>query len=229
MALIEKAEGREDGGYTRLFGVKALGHLVSRIQATVISSGTELENLIWERCPHKIGDLDGFIEKTLHEKREGIWIARKKQIKDSKRINSQYEPDFLGFNLMQKLCYVIEIKDGDAFDTKKSAGEHQMLRNFINDISSALPFSFQMYLCSFNSASKKDIHIGLKGKFAMEEIMTGAELCLLFGINYDDIIKIRTSDQQKNLEYFVATLLRIDLIRIMIQKTLQAMQKIIKS
>ena len=40
MALIENAKGREEGsGYARLFGDAQLGWLMSRVQATVISSG----------------------------------------------------------------------------------------------------------------------------------------------------------------------------------------------
>ncbi|MCY4303809.1 MAG: hypothetical protein OXC62_03340 [Aestuariivita sp.] len=43
MALIKDARGRQDGsGYTRLFGDQKLRLLISKIQAAVISSGTEL-------------------------------------------------------------------------------------------------------------------------------------------------------------------------------------------
>ena len=67
MALIEKAKGRREGqsssGYTRLFGIPDLGDLMSRIQATVIAAGNELENLIRERVT-RIDDLDSFLTKT---------------------------------------------------------------------------------------------------------------------------------------------------------------------
>lgn len=43
MALIKDAEGRKDGGYTRLFGNEELGLLISKVQAAVITAGTELE------------------------------------------------------------------------------------------------------------------------------------------------------------------------------------------
>ena len=44
--------GRRDGnsGYTRVFENGALGQLLSRVQATVISNGNELEKLLIERC-----------------------------------------------------------------------------------------------------------------------------------------------------------------------------------
>jgi len=227
MALIERAKGRREtqapSGYTRLFGIPALGNLMSRIQGAVISSGSELESLIWERC-RQIDDLDAFILNTLHSKKTGIWVARKKQIKASERINSRYEPDFVGFDLMTKTCYVIEVKDGDTFDTKKAAGEHKTLKDFTNDISNALPFSFRVYLCSFNATSKEDIFHGLKRKFSMDEILTGRELCALFDIDYDEIVAIRGRDQEQNLRYFVTSLLTIPPVRSMIAKAIDRLK-----
>ena len=100
MALIEKAKGRREGrppnGYTRLFGIPELGNLMSRIQATVIAAGNELENLIRERVT-RIDDLDS-LTKTLNSGEDEIYVARKKQIKDSKIISSTYEPDFVAFH-----------------------------------------------------------------------------------------------------------------------------------
>ena len=55
----------------------------------------------------------------------------------------------------------------------------------------------------------------------MDEVLTGRELCELFGISYDDIVKIRSGDQKSNLKYFVITLLKIDKIRKMISKNLK--------
>lgn len=224
MALIEKAKGRREGqspsGYTRLFGIDALGRLMSRIQGTVISSGTELEKLIWERV-QQIDDLDKFIAETIHTIKDGIWVANKWQIKKSKTIQSRYEPDFLAIDLKSRFCYVIEVKDGDTFDTKKASGEHTTLHNFTNDVSEACPFSFRIYLCSFNATTIDEIYNGLKKKFAKTELMTGKALCTLLDIDYDEIVKVRTSDQQSNLEHFVKELLSIDTIRNMIVKFLK--------
>lgn len=219
MALIEKAKGRRKNqspsGYTRLFGIQALGQLMSRIQGTVISSGTELENLIWERV-NRIEDLDDFLDKTSQGGEDKIFVARKNQIKKSKKINSKYEPDFLGFNPHQRKLYIVEVKDGDTFDTKKSAGEHTTLHNFRNDVSSELSYSTEIYLCGFNSRTKDELYVGLKSKFSKDELLTGQELSVLFNFDYDEIIKIRTADQQSNLEYFVNEILKIPAIKNMI-------------
>jgi hypothetical protein len=219
MALIENAKGRGDkqspSGYTRLFGIQALGNLMSRVQGAVISSGNELENLIWERV-NKIDDLDAFLDRTLQDGDDKIYVARKEQIKKSQKIHSQYEPDFLGFNPHQRRLYIVEVKDGDQFDTKKSAGEHATLHNFRNDVSSELPYSTEIYMCCFNSRTRDEIYSGLKGKFSRDEVMTGKELSVLFDFEYDEICKIRTADQQTNLEFFIKEILHIPAIKNMI-------------
>ncbi|MEA2015544.1 MAG: restriction endonuclease [Actinomycetota bacterium] len=225
MALIEKAQGRKvdqsPSGYTRLFGISTLGNLISKVHAACISAGTELERFIWERV-NQISDLDKFITETLHKKEDSgkIWVAIKRQIKQSKTINSKYEPDFIAFDLKLRMCYVIEVKDGDQFDTKKASGEHNTLHNFTNDISHDLPFSTRIFMCCFHARNIEEMYIGLKGKFSKDELMTGKDLCLLLGIDYDEIIKIRTSDQQRNLDYFINSLLYIDTIKNMIKKRL---------
>jgi hypothetical protein len=43
MAPIETRKGRDDGGYTRLFGDPLPGQLPSRVQSAVIASGTTKE------------------------------------------------------------------------------------------------------------------------------------------------------------------------------------------
>lgn len=232
MALIEETKGRRDNqspsGYTRLFGIQPMGQLMSRIHGAGIKAGTELETMIWERS-RQIPDLDAFIASTILPQTEAnsserLWVARKQQIKASQVIHSAYEPDFLVFDVIKRICYVVEVKDGDTFDTKKAAGEHTTLHNFTTDVASALPFSARIYLCSFNVSTKEEAYHGLKKKFSMDEILTGKEFCELIGIDYDEIVKTRTSDQQRNLEYFVKELLMINPILNMIRKFLNSIK-----
>jgi len=225
MALIKNAKGRRENqspsGYNRLFGIPELGQLMSRIQGTVISSGTELEKMIYERAT-KIDDFDQFVVSGLNTPKAGIWVASKQQVKKSKVIHSVYEPDFLAFDLIKKECYVIEVKDGDTFDTKKSNSEYVTLHNFTNDISKALAFSFQIFICCFNAKTKEEIHTGLKGKFSLKEILTGQELCVLFKIDHTEIVQVRRNDQPANLDYFINELLKIPNIRNMVVKRLKS-------
>jgi hypothetical protein len=225
MALIEKAKGRREdqspSGYTRLFGIESLGNLMSRMQGAVIASGNELENLIWARVANPIQDLDAFLRSTIHSDDDKVYVATKKQIKKSTTINSKYEPDFLGFHPKTRHAYIVEVKDGDTFDTKKSAGEHVTLRNFNNDISQSLPYSTSIHMCCFNVPTREEAFEGLKRKFALQELLTGRELGSLFGFNYDEIVRNRTADQERNLDYFVRSLLSIDSIKSLIVRILR--------
>jgi len=56
----------------------------------------------------------------------------------------------------------------------------------------------------------------------MEELITGRELCDLFRIEYDAIVKHRLKDQRTNLEYIAHELLAIDGIR---EVVLQSIEK----
>lgn len=101
LQVLDNRGRREDqvpSGYTRLFGIEALGNLMSRIQGAVTASGNELEKLIMERVK-KIDDLDRFLTKRLHSQEPGVWVARKIQIKRSRVLHPQYEPDLLSISL----------------------------------------------------------------------------------------------------------------------------------
>ena len=216
MANIKRIKGRRESqspsGYTRLFGNSELGNLMSKIQGAVIASGTELEKLIWGRV-QQIRDFDDFISKAIREDTKGIWVAKKNQVKTSKYINAKYEPDFLAFDVSKHICYVIEVKDGDQFDTKKSNSEYVALHEFADAVKYALPLEFQVRICCFNANTKIEIYNGLKRKFSLSEILTGQELCELLQINYFDITTARYKDQQENLEFFASQLLSIPVIK----------------
>jgi hypothetical protein len=120
MALIENRKGRDDGGYTRLFGDPLLGQLLSRVQGAVIASGSELERFVIENA-QKLDDVDTFLEMDVVP--EGVFVAPKKALKKSRLINyADVEPDFVVFQRVGKKrhCYLVELKDGETFDTKKS-------------------------------------------------------------------------------------------------------------
>ena len=210
MALIEDAVGRRKdqtpSGYTRLFGNAEVGNLMSRAHGACISQGIELEEQIYTRTK-KINDFDEFI-KNLHDQKAGVWVARTAQIKVPKGIPKS---DFIAFDLTKGKGYVIELKDGDQFDTKKSEGEAIALHKFVNYIPEVIPkFPFNGYICSFNANTKEEVFEGLKGKFEMDEVLTGRELCSLLEIDYDDITRARQNDQQSNLSYFVDRVSEID-------------------
>ena len=96
MARIKDAQVKEtSGGYRRLFGIEALGSLMSRVQSTVISSGTELERIILART-EQIESLDEFLKQEIMP--DGVLVATKKQIKKSSSLGFSQSrarfPDF---------------------------------------------------------------------------------------------------------------------------------------
>ena len=125
---IRNSKGRKDenSGYIRLFNNIKLGQLLSKSQATVISNGNELEKLILLNT-NNIPNLDIFIEDvTENRKDDGVYVCEKKVLKKSTLTIPKHEPDLLIFMVQnRRVCKIIELKDGDSFDTKKNS-----LKNF---------------------------------------------------------------------------------------------------
>ena len=221
MAKIRDSKLKESsGGYQRVLGVDALGSLISRIHATVISSGTELERMIIDKV-EKIPDLDKFLD--CDSMPEGVYIAPKKQVKECRKlqINSS-EPDFLIFKRRdgKQACYVIELKDGHVFDTKKAGAERHAVHSFVRDNGQHLQYRVHSRFCAFNQEDKQAIVRGFKGKIKQEEAMTGREFCELLELDYEEIVESRKLDQSDNLEFFLSELVKIDKIRITLKKLL---------
>lgn len=212
MALIENSKGRLEGsGYERLFGNSELGHLLSRVQATVISSGTELEKII-VRLANNIDNVDAFLSNQTLQR--GVYLISKGAIKNS-TLATDREPDLIIFKITDTVqhCYIIELKDGDTFDTKKAAGEVQNLLNFENHLSKRIRFTTSIHICSFNQLDKDKIVSGFKKKITIEMAMTGIELCDLLNLDYNQIIGSRIHEQVQNIDYFVGKLLDIESVK----------------
>ena len=222
MARIRHAKGRADGnsGYVRLLGDVQLGQLISRLHSTVISAGRELEKIIQDSVK-PIDDLDQFLEVEIM--RDGVFLAHKSALKRSQILQtSGAEPDFVIFKRRnnKQRCHVIELKDGDAFDTKKSAGERNSMHSFVEKNAQHLQFKVDIHVVAFNQDSRHAIYDGFKRKIPLRECMTGREFCELLEIDYDKIVEQRQRDAQENFEYFMAELLKIDAVRNHIQRNL---------
>lgn len=183
---IKDQKGRTDqkSGYGRVFSDATLGALISRVQATVISNGSELERMLLARC-NTINDLDEFLENSeAGTQPHGVYVCPKKVAKKSKIIQDLksdnekvIEPDLLIFevNPQHMICNVIELKDGDTFDTKKVIGEKAHLEHFSKDFGSNISFKTQYYMCGFNQDDKDELNVGFKSAFKIKELMTGKE------------------------------------------------------
>ena len=132
MAKIRNANPKNSsGGFVRMIGNEQLATIFTKAQSTVITNGTELEKIITERAKPVL-DLDKFIEDCENLKVEnGTYLCSKKVVKASSYKLAHHEPDFLALtvNVAKNICYVVELKDGFSFDTKKSVAEKEMLQD----------------------------------------------------------------------------------------------------
>ena len=224
MVRIEESNpGRRDGGYARLFNDPDIGALVSRVHATSIRAGTELEHIIRRESLTNgtaIRDLDEFLENGS----DGVFLADKSAIKASTRIQfPSAEPDYLVFvrEGAQRECYVLELKDGDQFDTKKSTGEVSNLSAFSTNVGSTIPYSTAIRICSFNQDDRQAIVAGFKQMVDASMVWTGREFCALLGFDYAAILEERTTDANDNRRFLVEQLLRIPELRSIAASELQ--------
>lgn len=227
---LKEQKGRKDGksAYMRVFGNEQLGNLISKIQATVISNGSELERIILSKT-NTIDDLELFINNSeAGIQKDGIYVCSKKTIKKSKYnvkdpvTDKGIEPDLLVFIIERhRVCKIIELKDGDTFDTKKISGEREHLITFSKEFGSKIPFRTEIYICTFNQDDMDTIKTGLKNYFKEDEILTGRDFCKILNINYDEIISLRMKDAEDNLNYFIDELLKIENVRSLLEKKLK--------
>ncbi|WP_173437369.1 hypothetical protein [Sharpea azabuensis] len=116
-----------------------------------------------------IENLDEFLEACDNGLiNDGSYLCNKKTVKGSSYRLNRHEPDFIAFVVSEakKLCYVVELKDGDNFDTKKSAAERKMLEIFVNHVAPKIQFATKFYICCFNQPDKEKVVIGFKKVFS---------------------------------------------------------------
>ena len=103
-----------------------------------------------------IENLDEFLEACDNGLiNDGSYLCNKKTVKGSSYRLNRHEPDFIAFVVSEakKLCYVVELKDGDNFDTKKSAAD-----SLTSSISLRLPLKYSARyssICSPNLPCRK--------------------------------------------------------------------------
>lgn len=217
MAKIENAKPKNSsGGYSRLVHDPQMADIFTKAQSTVITNGTELEKIISSQAK-VINNLDAFIKDVTASKdgsMNGTYLCVKKIVKNSKYKMDNHEPDFIVFIVAEdRICDIIELKDGDSFDTKKSTSEYESLKAFTNHLAPQIPFRVKYYICCFNQCDKSKIISGFKNRFTEDQVMTGREFCELLGINYDNIVNSREQDAIDNFNYVVHELTKISAIR----------------
>lgn len=187
MAKIVDSKGRSDAnsGYSRLFGNQQLGQLISRVQAAVIRTGNELEHIIENETPvNRKTSLDAVL--SYHG---DIFPSDVQVVFQPRMPRESGKPgitvDIAIFDHPKRQVSIIELKDGDTFDTKKASGELESMSSFAGWISRKIGYDASYFFCSFNQDDKEAIVRGAKGRFGIEHAMTGRELCDILTIDYD--------------------------------------------
>ena len=199
MPKISESKGRpdENSGYTRLFGNQQLGQLLSRVQAAVIRTGNELEKLIESETPD---ELKAGLEDILNGQQAFSNIQVVFQARMPPQVDTRGETaDIVIFDHAEKTAKIIELKDGDTFDTKQASGELASMEIFAKWLSSRIDYKANFYFCSFNQTNKEAIVRGAKGRFDVYHAMTGQELCNMLGIDYNALRIKRQREQPENL------------------------------
>ena len=122
-------------------------------------------------------------------------------------------PDFMVFRRRNGFqhCYVVELKDGHVFDTKKVDAERQAMHRFIERNAQNLQYGMSSHFCAFNQHDKEAIRSGFKNRINLQEAMTGREFCELLEIDY--IVERRKADGPANVAYFLEELVKIEPVR----------------
>ncbi|PLS67449.1 MAG: hypothetical protein CV045_13550 [Cyanobacteria bacterium M5B4] len=223
MALIEHSLGRqdEDSGYGRVFGNSKLGKLISRVHVCAIRNGNELESLLREASPYKV-ELDKIITAATDRNPSHLVAFGTEIRKFRKFIPDAPLTDVVVYAPDKNELFIVELKDGDTFDTKKADGELASAKKFADWIRPRVSVSVNYYFCSFNQNSREKIVFGVKQRFGVDQVLTGAELCDLIGVDYTAIRLHREEHQAANREYFVNQLLQIPEIRKVVEEKLHA-------
>ena len=126
-----KKKHKTSGSYGRLFDDDKIGLVISDVQSTAIRNGNELEKIIECRSnPLKNSEVRDLINEIKSRTiQDGIYLLSKDSYRNTEISVPNHEPDYIivQANEMNVKITVIEMKDGDDFDTKKSDGELETL------------------------------------------------------------------------------------------------------
>lgn len=205
------------GFIEKLFG-DSIAKVVTKVLSNVISNGTAVEKLISEaikntvECVYEIKTrscydelMDKFKSCRINDETfaisDAVYLIHKNVFEDIKHNNRKIQPDLLSIIVKNGRItfYIIEEKTGDNFDTKKSSAEKEHLTIFAEQVGQlnvalnvASGIDIKYFIVPFFSEKSKDklSKSGFKGHFTEDEILKRSELSEVFGIDFDDIVKL---------------------------------------
>ncbi len=215
MVKLRESQGKSGESFARIFGNERMAVLFSKLQSAIIRSGFELETMLEGAVsPEIITTLDDLAEIAYDAgNRPPVQVVFKPARPDPENPRKSIEADLLIVDNTQRLFMLVEVKEGYVFDTKKADGELASLKNITSWLAQEFAYRAQYFLCSFNQEDKEEIVQGSKKRFSANHVLTGRELCIIIGVDYDELCEKRAKDQQENRQYFLSGLLAIPEVR----------------
>jgi len=213
MVKLSESKGKAGDSASRIFGNDSMGLLFSQFQAAVIRSGIELEEILRKTIPIALQTTLEALNETNVSDKPLVQVVIKPSKPDPDNPKKSIEADLLIVDNVARRMNLVEVKEGYVFDTKKADGELASLRNITSWLAQEFAYRTHYYLCSFNQENKEAIVQGTKKRFTIDHVLTGRELCVMIGIDYDTLRTQRKIDQVENRGYFLSKLLAIPEIR----------------
>jgi|TARA_Y100000310_G_scaffold240067_1_gene243856 hypothetical protein len=220
----------EDSGYYRLTGDKILALLLQKSQSTVITNGIELEHYIESYCTYKVYKTEytnispktGNLVKTrfklegttptidtiLEKYNDGencffpkIKISKEELKKYGIELTSKNKIELDGVWIVDGIIYIIEMKDGSDFDTKKSDGEIKTFK-LVKRLFKGYDFQINIVLWNLKDITNNSV----KSLEAKKYITNGKTFSETVGLDFDKINIERKKDQEENKKWILETI-----------------------
>jgi hypothetical protein len=202
-------------GYYSVFGNKDIAEFCRKIQSTTIRNGNELQDIILNDVTtqklKKSIDLESLTR--LVNSGESFYLANYKITKSELKkrgidLEGKKSIDVDGIFCKDKILYILEYKQGDSLDTKKSHSEVESLckiSDFFKSYDIETSPKLVLWICDDlkNSSIKTNKHT--------DYLITGRDASEILGISFDNIENSRKLDQPDNIKFFFEEVERIRL------------------
>lgn len=192
-------------GYYQLYGNEDIAEIFRIAQSATIRNGNELQDIILSEVtvfkPNGKVELKQVLD--LINQGQSFYIPNFKITKSQLEevgiiLKGKKKIDVDAIFFKDGVLYVIEYKQGDNLDTKKSQGEIESLNkifDFFIHYGITVKPKLVMWICDDvkNSSIKTTEH--------NEYLITGSEMSEILGISFDNIQMIRSMDQQDNIDF----------------------------
>ncbi len=201
-------------GYYAVLGNEDLAELLRKGQSTTIRNGNELEDIISSQVKfNKVVSIsfEELLNMIKTNPTENFYISKfslKKEILVDNGIELKGKKSISVDGLLYKdsVLYIIEYKDGDNLDTKKSQSEVESLSK-ISELFTSLGVDNSPKLVLWRCDDIKNSSI--KTSEHREYLTTGIDVADILDISFNDIQEIRNKDQEDNVSYFTEQVCKI--------------------